>query len=1148
MSANYCLKVHHGVRSLLALLIAPLLSLPAFAQTDPLFPVTPLFDIGAQQVLATGDFNGDGQADLVTILPDNGSSTLTIILNQSNTNPPLSVTTALNIDPFSLVAVDINNDKKLDLVFSVSAGIAVLIGNGDGTFQTPVVYPIVGSGKIAALDLNGDGYPDLVFTTVTNPNLFQVAVLLNQGTSAPGVFSSKPVSYPLSITYSSLNPVLNIGSGDFNGDGKQDIFVGGTNTAVFYGNGDGTLQAQQSPPVPAGLSGGAYFVAADFNHDGISDIAYLATATFNPVPLSLQVMLGHSNGVFTIGSNLPLGPYNTSLPGLIPAGTTGGNVNLAFINQTTTILLGDGNGNFSQGSSYPLIGAAFPIPGHNGNTDLAFELFGPGVDVLHNQITRLVSNGDGTFQGIPTLPVGPSGFAAADFNNDGLTDVLTVDAQNNLVTALGRGNGTFTVTNRTAGTAAELLVTADFNADGNQDAAIITPGDGSLYPAKPVVDSKLIIYKGNGDGTFQPPATAVDLQVIGALSAISGDFNGDGNIDIVASYFNAYLDPTSSYGLVFLPGKGDGTFGTPVPLQANNLASITPLILAADLNNDHKLDILWSGLVYLGNGDGTFQLSTASLPAPVLAVGDLNGDGIPDAVTGGFNVGASVYAGNGDGTFQNSPFYTATLPPFAEMALASITDADADGHPDLLLQYNVLGDNEEPYELTTASLTPFLGDGKGNFIAGSNTFYSGNPSGIIGEATGVSEVASFAVLARLNNLVPQQSKTAPLDYLTWTSGGATALLNQTNPAPTAPSLFPSKTTLAVSANNAAPTQQLTFTATVTGVIPPTGNVSFTSGSTTLGTASLTNGVATLSIAFPAVGTYAVTASYAGDANNQPSSSNQVSVAVATVTSKTTLTVSTSSANQNQQLTFTASVTGLNPTGNVTFVSGSTTLGMASLTNGTASLPFVFTTAGSFTVTANYAGDAANLTSVSNTVTIAVVAPDFTVSASPTTATIAPGQSATTTLSIAPLGGYNGTVTFSCGTLPAGVACTFAPASVTPASGATATTTLTITTNAPTTTLLRKLTLPIHGIAWASLILLIFSPHRLRKLNRHLRRKSLLAVFLAASLLSLAGCSSSPKNPTITNPGTPAGLQTITVTAADLVDKLSHTAIFQVTVQ
>jgi uncharacterized lipoprotein YajG len=89
---------------------------------------------------------------------------------------------------------------------------------------------------------------------------------------------------------------------------------------------------------------------------------------------------------------------------------------------------------------------------------------------------------------------------------------------------------------------------------------------------------------------------------------------------------------------------------------------------------------------------------------------------------------------------------------------------------------------------------------------------------------------------------------------------------------------------------------------------------------------------------------------------------------------------------------------------------------------------------------------------------------------------------------------------------------------------------------------------MHGIAWASFVLLVFSPHRLRKLNYRLKRAGLLTVFLVAGLLSLAGCSSSPRNPMTTNPGTPAGIQTITVTAADSAGKLSHTATFQVTVQ
>jgi hypothetical protein len=86
----------------------------------------------------------------------------------------------------------------------------------------------------------------------------------------------------------------------------------------------------------------------------------------------------------------------------------------------------------------------------------------------------------------------------------------------------------------------------------------------------------------------------------------------------------------------------------------------------------------------------------------------------------------------------------------------------------------------------STTLTVFLGDGKGNFAADSNVYYAGAASPF---QSGVNLVA---FPARLNNQVPQQSKNAALDYLTFSSGGATALLNQTNPAPTAPSLFPSR--------------------------------------------------------------------------------------------------------------------------------------------------------------------------------------------------------------------------------------------------------------------------------------------------------------------------------------------------------------------
>jgi hypothetical protein len=452
MSATPWLKLLRNTRPLV--LVSTLLSVISSAQTQPpLFPTTSFVDIGAQVVTATGDFNGDGQTDLVTIPALSGPVIVSVLLNAANPTPPLIVTTNLGPSINSLnhlVAVDMNNDKKLDLVANAfngtSSGIAVLFGNGDGTFQSPVFYPVVGSGYGVATDLNGDSYPDLVIVTAPLLTSLKVAVLLNQGSNAPGTLSA-PTFYPLSITFPQSGPI-NIDAADFNGDGKQDILVGGTSLAVFYGAGDGTLQSQQSPPVPIGLTGGGYFVASDLNHDGISDVAYIATSTSTATQLSLQVLLGHSNGTFTVGSNLPLNLSIAFPIALVPAGTTnnGTNVNLAAVSDKTSILLGDGNGSFSQGPSYAINGPPFPILNSSGKTDLVFELNNNLTNTVDNKITRLTGNGDGTFQGIPTLPLSstfPFPFAAADLNGDGLTDVLYVDSQNNLVPGLGRGNGTF---------------------------------------------------------------------------------------------------------------------------------------------------------------------------------------------------------------------------------------------------------------------------------------------------------------------------------------------------------------------------------------------------------------------------------------------------------------------------------------------------------------------------------------------------------------------------------------------------------------------------------------------------------------------------------------------------------------------------------
>jgi len=590
-------------------------------------------------------------------------------------------------------------------------------------------------------------------------------VLLNKGQSAPGTFSN-PTTYPVP-SYVSL-----IDAGDFNGDGKQDILLSGFNAgdeswelAVLYGNGDGSVQKAQTLPGVSGFVGASPFFTADFNHDGFTDVATIFTDPTNVKPPSLQVLLGSSSGQFTLGSSLILDRSMTSGT-FLSAGTTnnGGKINLALVGSSTTILLGDGNGGFTLGSSYTLAGTmAVSEVDSNGRTDLVF------VNENSNGypgLAFLPGNGDGTFQGIPAQPIGLYAAVAADLNGDGLSDILSLDQQGNLVTALGRGNGTFSVTSHvTSAPISEeaAVITGDFNADGKIDAAVIIAGNVSP-------DSLLYFYLGNGDGTFQPAGSPIDLQVAGAAHAVVGDFNGDGKLDLVISCDGLYRNQNTSYALVFLPGKGDGTFGTPVPSAPQSSSGSGSILLSSDLNNDGKLDLIWNtaniNTVFMGNGDGTFQQRPLGLGGTPLAIADLNADGIADLV-----IGNSVYAGNGDGTFQTSPFFTATSLQYRTVIGVVIGDVNADGHTDLLFQYTLPGGSN-------GDLAVYFGDGKGNFTADSNTYYTGSVG-----AAGGSPNSSRDVLARLNNLAPSLANDKTLDFLSLYGSNATHLLNQLNPVP-----------------------------------------------------------------------------------------------------------------------------------------------------------------------------------------------------------------------------------------------------------------------------------------------------------------------------------------------------------------------------
>lgn len=269
-------------------------------------------------------------------------------------------------------------------------------------------------------------------------------------------------------------------------------------------------------------------------------------------------------------------------------------------------------------------------------------------------------------------------------------------------------------------------------------------------------------------------------------------------------------------------------------------------------------------------------------------------------------------------------------------------------------------------------------------------------------------------------------------------------------------------------------------------------------------------------------------------------------------SETDLQVSPTSGTTGASITLTATVTGLNPTGTVSFTANGTSLGTAQVSGGTATLQTSFADAGNYTVTATYAGDPNNSPSTSNSVAITIAVPDFKINAQPSSATISPGQSATFTFTVTPSAGYNGTVKFSCGSLPNEASCSFSPASVTPKNGAAASTKLAIATTAPTSAAKSDPRgpfapwVPTGALALAGILGLAFTPRKTRRWNRSFRALSVL-LMLAAVVLPFIGCGSGA-NHGPTNSGTPPGSYAISVTAAGSASGPQHSTKVTLSVQ
>ena len=657
--------------------------------------------------------------------------------------------------------------------------------------------------------------------------------------------------------------------GDVNGDRKLDVVVGNKcsdsgcsigrgSLGVLLGNGDGTFQRAVTYD-----SGGYYAQAvaiADLNGDHKLDIVAI-----NSESNTVGVLLGNGNGTFQpaviygSGGNSPwsvaVADVNgDSSPDIIATSAC----NYSNCDGIVGVLLGNGNGTFQAPVTYPsggtgAVSVAVADVNHDGKPDLLVDNQCIGnCSVLKGGVAVLLGNGDGTFQtaisyysgGYPATSV-----AVADVNGDGNTDLLVSNQSNTVGVLLGNGDGTFQAAvtySSEPGTRAWIVTSvgvADVNADGKPDLLVVNGsigGDGNNPGA-------VAVLLGNVDGTFQP---AINYNSGGnfALRVAVGDVNGDGRPDVLL----VNMCRVNSYDCDGPRNKMTGAVGV---LLNNVGAPPTTTSLVSSVNPaDINWVVTYTATVTSQSGgalQGTVLFQDGAAPiATVTLAGNQAAYGTTYTVKGTHPITA-IYSGILDAAAgSTSPVLTETvLKPHP-----TTTQVTTSGSPTFVGQ---------PVTFTATVTSTYGAIPAGEIV----TFYNGTT--VIGSRLTKSGVASLTT----------SSLTGKTHIIKATYAGDVNFKPSSGSVMQVVEKYPTTTTLTSSPNPSQFGQAVTLTAHVTSTGPePTGKVKFLDGTTGIGFAPLSGGVAKLTKSTLAVGTHSITAHYNGDAASSTSTSavvNQV---------------------------------------------------------------------------------------------------------------------------------------------------------------------------------------------------------------------------------------------------------------------------------
>ena len=984
--------------------------------------------------IVAGDFNRDGLLDLAVVntcgaqnpcFPQAaplGPGSVTILLgNGDGTFTALPAQLPTGSIPYAIAAADLNGDGFLDLVVANSTGntLSVFMGDGDGTFTPASASPATGNGPAALAigDFNNDGFLDIAVANSTDNT---VSILLNQNcrSVAPAActFAPATVSPPVGAGPSA------IATGDLNGDGFLDLVVANAssnNVTVLLGNGAGAFAAVAPPQNSPNFSTGTApdgVVVADFNQDGRLDIITSNRSGSYSVlrqAAVMQLQLTSNASSFVYGA-VPLLTVQLMPPGT-PAGPSG------------TVTLYDGS---TAITSYTLSGYQYQFQFMLPPT----YFFGAGT----HQLTAVYS-GDTNFapatsnavtETVMTSPTTTSLSSNVTNASYGTSVTLTASVQpgspapaTGTVTFVDTTNSTTLGTATLSSNSAQLALTS--LTVGSHAILATYQGDTSCSGSSSSLLSVNVTQASTTLTISESPSQAQFAQPVRFTASLqlSGNNPATGTI--------TFYDGATSLGTISVSG---------------NAASLSVSTLTV---GTHAISAQYSGdsNFLSSSGNATETIIPCSTTVVLTA-------GINPSVYGSFiSMSATITPAYGsfpvEGiTIGQVAFYdggTLLGTQNIEMspALLSVQTLTAGTHT-LTAQwlgnanYAPGASNAVSQTVTQASSTTSVytlknpsayGQSVTVDVAVDNTYHLTSSGGTVTLFDNGTQIATGAMSQGIA-FFPLTTLAVGAHSLTSTYSGDNDLKPSVSIAFTQNvSQATTTTSVSLSASSISFGQSATLTAAVqpayTGT--PTGTVTFLDGTTALGTSTVANGSAQFTASALTPGTHNISAKYSGDTNfTGGSSTASQTLTVNPATTTTTVSTSLNPTSYGQVVTFSATVqagSGSGPTGSIIFLNGTTTLGTVPLTNGTTQLAVSSLAAGSQPITAQYSGDS-NFAGSTSTVLVETVNPAATSTVTASNANPATfGQAVTLTASVQPPAGSlaGGIVTFLDGSSSLGTA-------------------------------------------------------------------------------------------------------------------------------